>query len=78
LGRADLSLLTTSAGRSFLAIAAAGRDLSIAVHVDDSIEIRAMPYQAILGELLGLLLGSWMRRAAGTYSEGNCPLVATR
>jgi hypothetical protein len=24
-----------------------------------------MPYQAILGEFLGLMLGSWMRRAAG-------------
>src|SRR5882757_1985188 len=48
-----------------LAIAAPGRDLSIAAHIDDSIEIRAMPYHAILGELLGLMLGTWMRRAAG-------------
>jgi hypothetical protein len=39
-----------------LAIAAPGRDLSVAtVHVDDSIEIRATPYQAILGEFLGLM-----------------------
>jgi|HubBroStandDraft_6_1064221.scaffolds.fasta_scaffold33892_5 L-asparagine transporter-like permease len=62
-------MLTASAGRFSpfgpLAIAAPGCDLNIAVHVDDSIEIRAMPYQAILGELLGLMLGSWMRRAAG-------------
>jgi hypothetical protein len=70
LGAGDLPLLTTSASRFSpfgpLAIAAPGRDLSIAAaHVDDSIEIRAMPYQAILGEFLGLRLGSWMRRAAG-------------
>jgi len=66
----DLPLLTTSAGRFSpfgpLTIAALGRDLSTAAtHVDDSIEIRAMPYQAILGEFLGIMLGSWMRRAAG-------------
>jgi hypothetical protein len=69
LAGADLPLLTTSAGRFSpfgpLAIAAPARDLSIAAHVDDSIEIRAMPYHAILGEFLGFMLGSWMRRAAG-------------
>ena len=48
-----------------LAVAASGRDLSIAAHVDDSIEIRAMPYHAIFGEFLSLMLGPWMRRAAG-------------
>jgi hypothetical protein len=73
VGAADLPLLTTSAGRFSpfgpLAIAVPGRDLSIAaVHVDDSIEIRAMPHQAILGEFLGLMLGSWMRRAAGQFA----------
>jgi hypothetical protein len=64
------ALPITSAGRFSpfgpLAIATPGRDLSIAaVHVDDSIEIRAMPYQAIFGEFLGPRLGPWMRRAAG-------------
>ena len=56
-------------GRHFspcpLVIAAPGRDLSIAAHVDDSIEIRAMTSHAIFGKILGLMLGTRMRDAAG-------------
>jgi hypothetical protein len=64
------SATADNVGRSLLAlgplaIAASGRDLSIAAHVDDSIEICAMPYHAIFGKFLGLMLGPWMRRAAG-------------
>ena len=66
LGAADLALLT---GRLLhacpLAVAVPGRDLSIAVHVDDSIEICAAPYHAILGKSLGLMLWAWMRRTPG-------------
>jgi hypothetical protein len=46
-----------------LAIATPGHDLIIAACVDDSVEIRPMPYQAILRERFGHTFGSGMRRA---------------